>query len=113
MNKIGQEDRYKIKALMERVNKGSFGNANEIVNIYNKVFDGVKRKQQYTRCSSCLIRYIRVMHDEVIKQENEEKLEALKAIDEFMIDDDEQIDDDNPIEDKPTKKKGGRPKKNG
>ena len=128
MNKIEQEDRAKIKSFIQHVNNGSVVSANQIVDLYNKVFDGVKHKQSYTRCSSCLIRFIREMHNEVIKQENEEKLEALKAIDEFMMEDEEPIeeklealkaidefmieDDDEPIEEKP-KKKSGRPKKNG
>lgn len=107
MNKIEQEDREKIKSFMMHVNNGSVVNANQIVDTYNKVFDGIKRKQSYTRCSSCLIRFIREMYNECIRQENEEKIEVLSAIDEFMIEDDY----DEPIEEKP-KKKGGRPKKN-
>lgn len=94
-NRITQEEKEQITKWVSYLNNGHLANPNDIVNLYNKIFDGKRRKQSYTRCSSCLIRYVKEMKQELDKQELEEmkqKEDILKAIDSFFIG--EPIEDD-------------------
>lgn len=101
--KIKEEDKKLIKTWKSYIDSGHYGNSRDIVDLYNKVFEGVRQKQPYTTCGSCLRRCVKLMYEELLRQETEEKnkLQALQVIDEFMMDDETQ-------EDKP---KRGRKKK--
>ena len=68
------------------IDNGHYGNSRDIVDMYNKVFEGVRQKQPYTTCGSCLRRCVKLMYEELVRQETEEqnKLQALQEIDEFM-----------------------------
>lgn len=51
----------KINTYVEAMNKGAYGNSREIVDTYNAIFEGIKPKQNYTTCGSCLRRCIGAM----------------------------------------------------
>lgn len=105
---FNEENIYKIKKWKEYVDKGHFGNAVDIVNTYNEVFNGIKKPQPHTRCGSCLRRCVLTMYSALQNyekvREQEQKLQVLEAIDEMMTNPDE------PKEEIEVKKKG-RPKK--
>lgn len=99
-----EEDKKLIKTWKSYIDNGHYGNSRDIVDMYNKVFEGVRQKQPYTTCGSCLRRCVKLMYEELLRQETEEqnKLNALQVIDEFMTEDEESQED---------KPKRGRKKK--
>lgn len=100
---INEEDRKIIKTWKSYIDNGHYGNSRDIVDMYNKVFEGVRQKQPYTTCGSCLRRCVKLMYEELVRQETDEqnKLQALQEIDEFMTEE----------EHKEEKPKRGRQKK--
>lgn len=69
------EDNIKlIRRWMTYLANGHFGNARDIVDTYNYVFNGIKRKQDYTNCGSCLRRYVKEMFNALERYENENKI---------------------------------------
>lgn len=99
-----------VKTWKTYIDNGHFGNPVDIVNTYNRVFEGIKVKQPQTRCGSCLRRCVRMMYDALLQyekeQEEQHKLQVLEAIDEIMT-----TDDDEPKNEEKPKSKVGRPKK--
>ena len=81
MNSKLEEHRETIIKLYDYLQNGSYGNIQEIVNTYNTVFEGIKRKQSYTRCASCLRRYIKELyfaleeHDKFKQEQENNKIE--------------------------------------
>lgn len=51
----------KIQTWVEAMKKGAYGNSKDIVDTYNVIFEGIKPKQNYTTCGSCLRRCINTM----------------------------------------------------
>lgn len=51
----------KIQTWVEAMSKGAYGNSKDIVDTYNAIFQGIKPKQNYTTCGSCLRRCIGAM----------------------------------------------------
>ena len=100
-NKKLEELRETIIKLYNYLQNGSYGNIQEIVNTYNTVFEGIKRKQSYTRCASCLRRYIKELYfalqeyDE-LKQEKEviveERVTENNEVENNIIDEEKQDD---------------------
>lgn len=58
MANFTKDNIYKIEKWVEYMNSGHYGNSKDIVDTYNQVFDGVKKKQPYTTCGSCLRRCV-------------------------------------------------------
>lgn len=55
------EYQEKINMWSEALKKGAYGNSKDIVDTYNAIFQGIKTKQNYTTCGSCLRRCIGAM----------------------------------------------------
>lgn len=55
------EYQEKINMWSEALKKGAYGNSKDIVDTYNAIFQGIKPKQNYTTCGSCLRRCIGAM----------------------------------------------------
>lgn len=99
-NYTSEQDIENIKTWKEYIDNGHFGNSKDIVDTYNRVFENIRTKQNYTNCGSCLRRCVRLMFEALTEYEND-KLEAMKEIDKFFT---EEIEDDEPIvEEKPKK----------
>lgn len=100
MANFTEENIYKIEKWVEYINNGHYGNARDIVDTYNSVFDGVKQKQNYTNCGSCLKRCVITMNNAL-----NEYRQSLKTNETEVVETVEEV-----VEEAP-KKKGGRPKK--
>lgn len=59
------EYQKKINTWVEAMKKGAYGNSKEIVDTYNAIFQGIKPKQNYTTCGSCLRRCINTMNTQL------------------------------------------------
>lgn len=59
------EYQEKINTWVEAMKKGAYGNSKEIVDTYNAIFQGIKPKQNYTTCGSCLRRCINTMNTQL------------------------------------------------
>lgn len=55
----------KIQTWVEAMKKGAYGNSKDIVDTYNVIFEGIKPKQNYTTCGSCLRRCINTMNTQL------------------------------------------------
>lgn len=55
----------KINTWVEAMKKGAYGNSKDIVDTYNVIFEGIKPKQNYTTCGSCLRRCINTMNTQL------------------------------------------------
>lgn len=110
LNKVKMETRFTeeninlIKTWKEYVDKGHYGNAKHIVDTYNIIFCNIKKPQQYTTCGSCLRRCVIEMYNALTKYE-EEKLQALQALDELLTPSEEEIKEVVEQNPKKTKKK--------
>ena len=101
---FNEEIEKKVITWKEYVDKGHFGNSRDIINTYNIVFNGIKKPQQYTTCGSCLRRCVIEMYNALTKYE-EEKLQALQALDELLTPSEEEIKEVVEQNPKKTKKK--------
>ena len=82
-NNITEEIKEKVFKWVEYINNGHYGNARDIVNTYNMVFNNIKQPQAYTSCGSCLKRCVVQMKNEIERNDKEleeEKLNALKEL---------------------------------
>lgn len=69
-----------IKKWMSYIQSGHFGNAKDIVDTYNTIFEGIKRKQNYTNCGSCLRRYVKEMYAALMQyEENNKQTEKIET----------------------------------
>lgn len=59
------EYQEKINMWSEALKKGAYGNSKDIVDTYNAIFQGIKPKQNYTTCGSCLRRCINTMNTQL------------------------------------------------
>ena len=75
-----QKDRDIIRTWKKYIDNGNFGNSRDIVDMYNKVFEGEKQKQPYTTCGSCLRRCVRMMYDKLIQVEAEEVIIEIEPV---------------------------------
>ena len=97
-NNITEEIKEKVFKWVDYINNGHYGNARDIVNTYNMVFNNIKQPQAYTNCGSCLKRCVVQMKNEIERNDKEleeEKLNALKELDAFMMEDEEPEVNDN------------------
>lgn len=107
MNTNFNENNIKVvKRLYESLLKGYSISSKQVVDTYNEIFDGVKQRQPYTNCGSCMRKLIAQMNVELTKYFDEQ----IKTLDNvFECADEEPKEEPTLIE--PIKRKG-RPKKN-
>lgn len=80
---LTEENIVKITRWYQYVKEGKFGDSKDIVNTYNTVFDGIKHKQPYTSCGSCLRRLCTTMWNEFQAYQEAQK-SLVEALDEVM-----------------------------
>lgn len=90
------ENKEKILSWVETINKGGYGNSKEIVDTYNYIFQGVKPKQNYTTCGSCLRRCICAM--------NQQLQDEIKQVIEIAQEKIDEINEQNAVKEEETKK---------
>lgn len=81
-NNFNQENISKIIKWKEYVDNGHYGSSKDIVDTYNEVFDGIKQKQPYTSCGSCLRRCVMTMFNAYQEYKAELNNEIKEAVDE-------------------------------
>lgn len=90
------ENKEKILSWVETMNKGGYGNSKEIVDTYNYIFEGIKPKQNYTTCGSCLRRCITTMNTQL-----QDEIKQVIDIAQEKID---EINEQNAVKEEETKK---------
>lgn len=67
--RISEEDRNYILHVKEVVDKGYFVDSRQLVDAYNRVFDGERPRQNYTTCMGCLRKCFWAMYNGLMNAE--------------------------------------------